>query len=189
MRAEHKGTGFTVSLKEDDPGCVGSQGSPDVQGFSVFLNVQDWMVGEWEFTMEYRDSAGRKTEKATATVSRFSFPPHPTGIQIVEYQGKTYLVWNKIGEPRNPSDPANDGKDCIVYATWHIQEPLGCLEELRRFFPGGSPYENWSGNRIAVELPSHWQSGDKIRIENRIYGADRTTGHPFDRGVTFLILP
>jgi len=40
-----------------------------------------------------------------------------------------------------------------------------------------------------VELPSHWNSGDKIRIENRIYGADRTTGHPFDRGVTFLILP
>ena len=193
IRAEHKGTGFTVSLREDAPECVGSQ-SEDVQAFSAFLGAEDGLVGEWEFTMQYIDSRGRnpKTEKATATVSSFNFPPHPTGIQIAQVetdQGlKTYLLWNKIGDPKNPSDYANSGVDCIVYAIFHISK-WGCLDELLRFFPGGSWYENRSGNRIIVELPSYWHPGDRIRIENRIYGSDRTSGHPFDRGITYLILP
>jgi hypothetical protein len=183
IRAEHIGTGFTVSPIEDDPGCVGSLGDEDVQFFSVHLRVQEWMEGEWEFTMRYRDSQGRKTETATATVNHFNFPPVPTGVEIAENDGKTILVWNRIG------DPSVGPGEHIEHRIFHLSESPRCLDEMLVIRPGGYPYELWFGNRIAVELPSHWNSGDRIRIENRIYDSIPTNGHVFDRAVKYVILP
>jgi len=182
IRAENIGTRFRVSLIEDSPGCVGSL-AEDVQYFSVFLKVEEWMEGEWEFTMQYRDSEGRKTETATATVNHFNFPAEPTGVEIAENNGKTILVWNRIG------DPSIGSGERIEYVIFHFSESPRCLDELLRINPEGYPYELLPGNRIAVELPSHWNSGDRIRIENRIYDSSPTNGHPFDRAVKYVILP
>ena len=168
-RARHVATGFEITLMEESKSCIGvwPPGWPD-QGFGAWLRPLDWMTGEWEFVFSYVEAHRKKTETAKVAVPRFNFPPIPTGIQISEYLGQKYLVWNRIGDPGT----IEAGKR-VEYRVRHFSSSSSCIDEdLVIRGPLTSPpssYDLWSGNRIAVPLPTHWEPGDRVRIENRVF--------------------
>jgi len=167
-KATHVASGFQVTLREDTA-CLKNyppQWNMDAN-YYINLRAEDgWMTGEWEFVFSYREAGRKKTETVRVAVPRFNFPPIPTGIHIGEYLGQKYLVWNRIG------DPGTSGKH-VEYRVRHFNPSLPCVdEELVIKGPLTSPpstYDLWSGNRIAVPLPSGWAPGDRISIENRVY--------------------
>ncbi len=187
-KAKHVASGFEVTLREDTS-CIKNY-PPEWNidaSFYVMLKAEDWwMTGEWEFVLSYVDAQGNKTEKATVKVPRFNFPPTPTGIQIGEYLGQKYLVWNRIGDPGTTWT----GKR-VEYRVRHFSRSVPCVDEdiVIRF--DTSNYQLWSGNRIAFPLSSKWKLGDRIRIENRVYDDNPEVGYVyrFDRGSKDLILP
>jgi len=190
-KARHLASGFQVTLKEDTT-CRKNyppQWNVDAS-YYINLKAEDWwMTGEWEFVFSYREAGRKKTETVRVAVPRFNFPPIPTGIHIgVDLAGKEYLVWNRIG------DPGTDGKH-VEYRIRHYNPSLPCVdEELIIKGPLTTPpstYDLWSGNRIAVPLPTHWEPGDRIRIENRVYDDNYTTGpgpYRWDRACKDFIL-
>jgi hypothetical protein len=187
-RAQHVASGFEIMLREDDPSCIGvwSGGQFDQQ-FGVFLRPQGWMTGEWKLFLSYRENRVKKTETATVVVPRFNFPPVPTGIEIAEYNGKKYLVWNSIGAPGTSGGH-------VEYRISHFSNDFPkCTDEQVVIRPSADPYELWSGNRIAVPLPSHWNSGDRVRIDNRVYDDNYSETGPgpyrWDRGLKDVFLP
>ena len=198
-KARHIASNFEITLMEDSKSCIGvsppSWGTDT--GFSAWLRPLDWMTGEWEFVLSYEEAHRKKTETARVVVPRFNFPPIPTGIQIgvvpptpPETEEKRYLVWNRIGDPG-----IGPGKH-IEYRIRHVHRTLPCIDEdlvisTNPANPDAYPYELWSGNRIAIPLPPHWNSGDHVRIENRVYDDNPDTGGPYrsDRGCKHFILP
>jgi hypothetical protein len=185
INAKHLGTDFEVTLVELGPECVGSWPYPDEaeQWFTVSLKPEHtWMKGTWEITLKYTTATEKGTEVKNVTVPRFNFPPEPTGIQISEYQGQPWIVWNSIGAPG-----AGLNRHIEYRLLKSLPPPAACSEETYTIRPGRTYYQMWSGNRIAVPLPSHWMPGDLIRIENRIY--DYTEGvYRYDRGVRFFFM-
>ena len=186
VKAKHIASDFEVSLVEDDPACVGVGPFANDQSFGVWLRPQHWwMTGAWEITLKYKKNGTKEEETATVIVPRFNFPPEPTGIQIAEWDGKTWLVWNRIG------DPGTFPGQHVQYRIAHFTTPAPyCIDEWYYINGGGANinYQLWSGNRIAVEPPAHWVSGDLVRIENRVYD-DKDDVHRHDRGVRFFFLP
>jgi len=168
-KAQHVASGFQVTLREDTT-CRKNyppQWNMDA-GYYISLKAEDWwMTGEWEIVLSYVEAHRKKTETVKVAVPRFNFPPIPTGIHIGEYLGQKYLVWNRIGDPG-----IGPGKH-VEYRIRHFNRSLPCVDEdlVISGPPNTSPtyYELWSGNRIAVPLPSEWIPGDRIRIENRVY--------------------
>ncbi len=187
VKAKHIASKFEVSLVGDDPECVGVWPLDGVDlYFSVGLRPQHrWMTGVWEITLKYRKDGQKQKETKTVNVPRFNFPPEPTGIQIAVDGGMTYLVWNRIG------DPGFGNNQHVEYRIAHLTTPSPyCIDEWYWIREGTGNYQLWSGNRIAVELPAHWNSGDLIRIENRVYD-DNSPDGPLrhDRGVRYFFLP
>jgi hypothetical protein len=182
-KAQHVDSGFEITLKEDDPSCIGVGSWGFDQGFYAWIRPQGWTTGQWKFTLSYVEGWRRKTETATVVVPRFNFPTIPTGIEIAEYNGIRYLVWNSIG------DPGATGKH-VEYRVRHFKPSLPCIDEELVIRTGAYPYELWSGNRIAVPLPDHWNSGDQVRIENRVFDDNPPSG-PLrnDRALKHIILP
>lgn len=179
IKAKHIGSDFEVTLVEDHPECVGVAdypfGSID-QYFWVSLQPADWMKGQWEFTLAYRDSNNNKqTETKTVDIAGFYYPPLPTGLQIAEEDGINWLVWNR------PANPGGSYRPVVQ----HYKSSPYCIDEFYQIIPG-SPlqYRLWPGDRIAVEIPSNWQHGDLIKIENRLYDG----GH-LNRASKYIILP
>ena len=188
-KARHIASNFEITLMEDSKSCIGvsppSWGTDT--GFSAYLRPLDWMTGEWEFVLSYEEAHRKKTETARVVVPRFNFPPIPTGIEIATYLGQKYLVWNRIG------DPGTTGKH-VEYRVRHFNPSLPCIDEdlvIRGpLTVPPSSYDLWSGNRIAVPLPVHWESGDRVRIENRVIDDNYPTGpYRSDRGCKDFILP
>jgi hypothetical protein len=181
VEAKNLDSDFSVTLFEDDPECVGKWPFDSVdQWFYVRLQPnQEKMVGTWEIKAKYKTYTGVSgTDTKTIIVPRFNFPPEPTGIQISEYDGKKWLVWNSIGKPGEIYESRR-----VEYRLAHLTSPGSCVDQWYLVRPGGNiPYEMWSGNRIAVEVPSDWEEGDSIRIENRIYD----DGGRHNRAVKFL---
>ena len=169
-KAKHIPSGFEVTLREDTT-CRKNyppQWNIDTN-YYINLRAEDWwMTGEWEFIFNYIEARRKKTETAKVAVPRFNFPPIPTGIQISEYLGQKYLVWNRIGDPGT----IEAGKR-VEYRVRHFSSSSSCIDEdLVIRGPLTSPpssYDLWSGNRIAVPLPTHWEPGDRVRIENRVF--------------------
>lgn len=187
IKAKHTASGFEVSLKEDSIDCVGLWPiGPVDQWFSIALRPEHtWMVGDWEIEAKVKTLTDKVTEVAYVSVPRFNFPPEPTGIQISEYQGKTWLVWNRIGDPE-----VGISKHVEYRIAHHTSSPAACIDEFYLVRPGGNIYyELWSGNRIAVELPSHWVTGDLIRVENRIYDDNNGETYRHDRGTRYFYTP
>jgi hypothetical protein len=184
IKAEHTASDFEISLVEDHPECVGAADypfGPTEQYFWVSLQPLNWMKGEWKITLTYKDSTDvKQTEIRFVNVSNFYYPPVPTGLQIAEELGKTWLIWNRIADPS-------------AYPNTHRYQPVikhytsspHCVDEFHRIIPdSGLEYRLWKGNRIAVAIPSNWQHGDLIKIENRIYGPGG-----FGRACKYIILP
>lgn len=179
IKAEHTASNFEVSLVEDYPQCVGKADypfGPTEQYFWVSLQPLDWMKGEWKIVMTYRDFDDYKqTEIRFVNVSDFYYPPVPTGLQIAEEDGKTWLIWNRIADPGGAYQPV----------VKHYASSPYCVDEFHRIVPDSDlEYRLWKGNRIAVAIPSNWQHGDLIKIENRIYGPGG-----FGRACKYIILP
>ncbi|MDY6793429.1 MAG: hypothetical protein SWH54_19350 [Thermodesulfobacteriota bacterium] len=141
------------------------------------------MTGKWRIILKYEKNGTKEKETKAVMVPRFNFPPEPTGIQLANWNGKTWIVWNRIG------DPGNSGKH-VEYRIAHFTTPAPhCMDDWLVIQEGGPTYyELWSGNRIAVELPTNWVSGDLIRIENRVYD-DMDGVYRNDRGTRFFFLP
>lgn len=185
IKAKHLDTDFEVTLLEAAPECAGVWPFAGVdQYYGVRLQPNEWMTGEWEITLKYRTTEGvHGREQALVVVPRFNSPPEPTGIQGANVQGQKWLVWNSIGEPGVGPDSH------IEYRIMHLTGPDLCIDESYTVRPGGNIYyELWSGNRIAVERPAHWQPGDLIRIENRVYSNIQDV-YRFDRGTRYFYLP
>jgi hypothetical protein len=188
-KARHIASNFEITLKEESKSCIGvwpaSWGVDQL--FDAWLRPLDWMTGEWELVLSYVEARRRKTETARVVVPRFNFPPIPTGIEIAVWNGQKYLVWNRIG------DPGSGSTKHIQYRIRHFRPSSPCVDEDLAIStnPGAYPYELWSGNRIAIPLPSHWNSGDHIRVENRIHDDNNSPTGPFrfDRGCKDFILP
>lgn len=185
IKAKHLGSDFEVTLVEADKACVGVWPYPDEaeQWFSVWLKPDHNKIkGDWEITLKYKAFGEKGTEVKNVTVPRLNFPPEPTGIQISEYQGQTWIAWNSIGAPGT-----GPGRHIEYRLLKLLPPPAFCPDETYSIRPGKYPYQMWSGNRIAVPLPGHWMSGDLIRIENRIY--DNYAGvYRYDRGVRFFFM-
>jgi hypothetical protein len=185
IKAKHLETDFEVTLIENDKECVGAWPYPDEaeQWFSVSLKPEHtWMKGDWEITLNYKTPTEKGKEVKFVTVPRFNFPPEPTGIQISEYMGQPWIAWNSIGAPGTGPNAH------IEYRLLKMSPPpASCAVESYAIRPERYPYEMWSGNRIAAPLPSYWEPGDLIRIENRVYdyidGVSR-----YDRGVRFFFM-
>jgi hypothetical protein len=187
-KAKHMASDFEVSLVAEDSSCP--PWPPPLSHIDLYLYTRlqpkDWMTGEWEITLKYTDGDQKNViENATVIVPQFNFPPPPTGLQIAESEGKTWLVWNRIADPQNGGDSYKRYSPVIKHFT-----PFPyCIDEFHRIAPGGTtPYQLWSGNRIAVEIPSNWKSGDLLRVENRLY--DLVDGvRRMDRGIKLFFLP
>lgn len=181
ITAKHLDSDFEATLVELDPSCVGKWPYPQEaeQWFSTRLQPGLWMTGDWEITLKAEPSV---KEVRTVRVPRFNFPPVPSGIQISDYMGQTYLAWNSIGAPG--VGPERHIEYRLVKST---PPPAACPEETYNIRPGRYPYQLWSGNRIAVPLPGHWMTGDLIRIENRIYDNHQNV-YRFDRGVKYFFM-
>lgn len=183
-KAKHEDSGFEVTLREDSS-CRKKYPPPADASFSVMLRAEDWwMTGEWKLILKYKENGVKKTEEATVVVPRFNFPPIPTGIEIgLDLSGKKYILWNRIG------DPGTSGKH-VEYRVRHFNPSLPCIDEdivINANNPGG--YQLWSGNRIAVPLPTHWEPGDRVRIENRVYDDNSPSGpYRWDRACKDFIL-
>lgn len=189
VKAKHLGKDFEVTLIEDDPECVGMWPYDSVdQWFFVLLRPDSaWMKGVWEITLKYETVGSVKgTETALVNVPRFNFPPEPTGIQIADYQGKKWLVWNSIGDPG-----AGPGRHIEYRIAHYSNTPGTCLDKFYsiRLFGSNIYYETWSGNRIAVEIPFDWATGDLLRIENRVYDNNNGTVYRYDRGTRYFYMP
>jgi hypothetical protein len=183
IKAKHITSDFEVSLIEDHPECVGVVDypfGPIDQYFWVNLQPADWMKNQWEITLTYMDINNvKQTEIRPVYISGFFYPPLPTGLQFAEELGKTWLIWNRIADP---SDAPGRRYQPVVK---HYTSSPYCVDEFHRISSGGTiPYQLWRGNRIAIEIPSHWQHGDLIKIENRLYDGGR-----FDRASKYIILP
>jgi hypothetical protein len=81
----------------------------------------------------------------------------------------------------------------IQYGVRHFKPSSPCIDEdlvinTNLSNPDYYPYELWSGNRIAIVLPPHWNSRDHIMIENRVFDDNYPTGGPFrfDKGLSIL---
>jgi len=190
VKARHIASGFLVSLVGDDPSCIAvSPFGSDYIGFSVHLRPQDWwMTGKWKIILRYKEGGDDKRETTTVTVPRFNFPPEPTGIQISDWEEKTYLVWNRIGDPG--TGPAKHVEYRISHYT--ASSPP-CADEWYVIREGTNNYQLWSGNRIAFDLgltDTVWASGDLIRIDNRVYDDNLPDGpNRNDRAVRFFFMP
>lgn len=185
ITATHE-TGFIVSVREDPPSCVGVSPWDEDQSFSVRLAAEGWMTGEWEITLEYRGPRGQRTETMTLNVPRFNFPPVPTGIEVLYYQGTKYVVWNRIGDPG--SGPGKHVEYVIMHFT--SPSPPRCINDWLVIKSSTDNYELWSGNRIAVPISEKgWNSGELIRIENRVYDDNNGGPYRWDRGCKYVILP
>lgn len=187
IKAKHLVNDFEVTLLEAPTGCAGNW--PAFFGVDQYYAVRlqpesKRMVGQWVITLKYTTNAGDKgQESKTVTVPRFNFPPEPTGIQRSHYQGREWLVWNSIG------DPGTGPFKHVEYRIMRLTKPLFCVDDAYAVRPYGNIYyELWSGNRIAVEIPSGWYPGDLIRIENRVYDDNGGAVYRFDRGVRFIYL-
>ena len=185
IKAKHIDTDFEVTLLESDPSCVGKWPYPEEaeQWFSARLQPDTWMTGTWEITLKAKPDV---KEVVTIHVPRFNFPPIPSGIQISEVQGQTYLAWNSIGDPG--VGPERHIEYRLVKST---PPPAACAEESYTIRPERYDYQIWSGNRIAVPLPGHWTTGDLIRIENRVYDnyqSPQQSVYRYDRGVTYFFM-
>ena len=185
-KAVHVASGFEITLPEEDPSCIGVLPSPPYydQGFYTWLRPEGWMTGEWKLVLSYKEGGAKKTETATVVVPRFNFPPIPTGIEIAEYEGKKYLVWNSIGAPGKSGGH-------VEYRLRHYSNHFPkCIDEELVIRPGAYSYELWSGNRIAVPLPNYWNSGDHVRIENRVVDDNSPSGPSrSDRACKHFLLP
>jgi hypothetical protein len=187
-KARHIASNFEITLVEENKSCIGlwppSWGIDT--GFGAYLRPLGWETGEWKFVLSYVEGWRKKTETARVVVPRFNFPPIPTGIEIALSQGKEYIVWNRIGDPGTI-----DAGKRVEYRVRHFNGSLPCIDEdfVIRF--DTSNYELWSGNRIAFPLPSNWNSGDHIRIENRVNDDNPEVGYVYrsDRGCKDIILP
>jgi hypothetical protein len=188
IKAKHLNTDFEVSLVELDQDCVGVWQYLDEaeQWFSIWLKPDyTWMTGDWEITLKYKAASGKGTETKIVTVPRFNFPPEPSGIQISEYEGQTWIAWNSIGEPGTYLD----GKHLEYRLLKMTPTPAACPDRSKGIRPGRYEYQMWSGNRIAVPLPEEWGlvAGDLIRIENRVYD-DYDGVYRFDRGMRYFFM-
>lgn len=186
IKAEHLGTGFEVTLVEAVTECVGVWQYQDEaeQWFRVWLKPERrWMTGDWEITLKYETTSGKGKETKLVTVPRFNFPPEPTGIQVTNYEGRTWIAWNSLGEPGTYLD----GKH-IEYRLLKMT-PEGCPDRSKGITPTRYEYQMWSGNRIAVPVPEEWSlaAGDLIRIENRVYD-DYDGFYRFDRGSRYFYI-
>ena len=184
IEAEQEGSDFEVTLREDDRGCVGTWPFESVdQWFSAWLGPDHiGLKGDWKITLKYKTLQNIKgTEIRHVVVPRFNFPPEPTGIQISEDAGRTWIAWNSIGAPG--VGPARH----VEYRLARVSPPpAACVTEFYPVRPGGIEYQMWSGNRIAVPLPAHWMPGDLVRIENRVYDDNGGAVYRFDRGVRYF---
>lgn len=194
VKAKHI-SGFEVSLRGDDPSCLVVSPWPHMSSYGVRLAPQDWwMTGEWEFTLQYTELGKKKVieESKIVNVPSFNFPPEPTGIQIahnLEGLGKTWLVWNSIGDPGT-----GDNKKLVIYQIAHYTASSPpCIDEWIGINEGSNNYKLLSGNRIAFDLSTtknSWASGDLIRIENRVYDEIHPDGpYRHDRAARYFFLP
>ena len=182
--AQHVASGFEITLREDDPSCVGVFPGIVEQGFYAWLRPQAWMTGQWNFILSYKENRAKKTETATVVVPRFNFPPIPTGIEMAENNGIKYLVWNSIGAPGTSGGH-------VEYRIRHLSNDFPkCLDGEVVIRPGADSYDLWSGNRIAVPLPDNWNSGDRVRIENVVFDDNSPSGpYRSDKATKIVILP
>ena len=179
IKAKHIISDFEVTLLEDYPECVGVADypfGPVDQYFWVSLQPADWMKGQWEITLKFNDINGEsQTETTSVYIPGFYYPPLPTGLQIAEEEGITWLIWNRLANPGGSYQPV----------VKHYKSSPYCVDEFHRIIPGSDlQYRLWPGNRIAVEIPTNWQHGDLIKIENRLYDG----GH-LNRASKYIILP
>jgi hypothetical protein len=179
--AEHKDTDFEVTLREAPAECAGVWPFlNDGQYYGVRLKPDNWMLGDWEFTLK---AAGGVQETIEATVLRFYYPSQPTGIEIVERRGEPWLTWNSIGNPELQD------ADHVEYRIVHMLNQT-CVDESYAVRPNNSTidYSLTPGNKIRVRIPEWWQPGDLIRIENRVYGSPEDVIH-MGRATRFIHLP
>jgi hypothetical protein len=190
VTAKHIDSGFEVILRGADPSCLVVSPWPTLLNYDVLLAPQDWwMTGEWEITLQYTKGDQKKIteESVTVNVPRFNFPPAPTGIQIGGYEGKTWLVWNRIGDPGTGPDNQH-----VEYRIGHFTTPYPhCLDEWIGINGDSTNFQLWSGNRIAFDLSTTetpWASGDLVKIEYRVF--DYKNGvYRHDRAARYFFLP
>lgn len=187
IEAEHDGSKFEVTLREDARECIGVWPFESVdQWFSVLLGPDHvGLKGDWKITLKYKTLNNEKGKEVKhVLVPRFNFPPEPSGLQISRVEGRNWIAWNSIG------DPGVGPNRHIEYRLNRVTSPpAACVSEVYTIRKDGNvPYRLWSGNRVAVELPTHWMPGDLVKVENRVYDDNGGTGYRFDRGVRYFYL-
>lgn len=180
--AEHKGTGFEVTLVEGSPQCAGQYPFGYDQSYGIRLKPENWMTGEWEFTLKCETTEGDTVhESLDVNVVQFGFPPEPTGIYFWVVNPTTkYLYWNSIGAPGVGPD------NHYEYRIMHFDQN-GCIDDFVSV-RGNSPDYRIIGEKIRVKIPYGWASGDLVRVENRFYSSPGDVPRS-DRGTRYIFLP
>ncbi len=185
IKAKHIDSDFEVTLREAHQECAGGypSGWNVDQYWGIRLKPEDWMAGTWEITLKYRDVYGDKDyETVEVYVDRFSYPPQPTGLQFAAPGGRKRIIWNSIGVP---GVPGYDGEYIEYRIMHHVEYPDGifCIDQAINIRDASAMIPL---NRIRQTIPEEWESGDLIRVENRVYKGD---GSRYDRGVRYFYLP